>query len=184
MMSQLPKFLPKIFRSVVQNCCLLLALTWQLTAVAAPDGESSMPPAGMFEQRFIDIGGKPATLNRWQGKVLILNFWATWCPPCRQEIPSFNKLQQRFGSRQVQVVGISMETPEKVAQFARSAGINYPLLTGGNDALRLSKELGNARLGLPYTVIINPLGQVVFRKVGLLIEAEMLEMLKAAGVRM
>lgn len=127
---------------------------------------SQISPSALFAASFSDAQGRPQALGQFQGRLVILNFWATWCAPCREEMPAFNRVQSRWKDRGVQFVGVSAEEPEKVARFARELGINYPLWTGGGDVSELSRRLGN-RLGvLPHTVIIGPDGHILESRVG------------------
>jgi thiol-disulfide isomerase/thioredoxin len=80
----------------------------------------------------VDLAGKAQALRQWQGKVLVLNFWAPWCPPCREEIPDFIRLQERHGQAGLQFVGVALDDPDKVAAFVDETGINYPILLGGD----------------------------------------------------
>src|SRR5437868_2616820 len=90
-----------------------------------------------------DTGGRPQSLGQWRGKVMVVNFWATWSVPCRQEMPDFVKLQREFGARGLQFVGIAVDQPEKVEQFAKELDLNYPALVGGYGAIEPSNALGN-----------------------------------------
>jgi thiol-disulfide isomerase/thioredoxin len=107
-----------------------------------------------------DVQGKEQALGQWKGKVLIVNFWATWCVPCREEMPEFVKLQKEFGDRGVQFVGIAVDDPAKVKQFATELGLNYPALIGGYGAIELSKSLGNRVGALPYTLVVDRSGSI------------------------
>jgi thiol-disulfide isomerase/thioredoxin len=98
--------------------------------------------------------------------VLVVNFWATWCAPCREEIPGFVKLQERYGSRGLLFVGIAIDQPEKVAEFAQEFGINYPLLIGDLETLGLLRRVGNPGGLLPYTLVIDRRGNLVSREPG------------------
>jgi thiol-disulfide isomerase/thioredoxin len=75
-----------------------------------------------------DVEGNAQALRQWQGKVVVLNFWAPWCPPCRQEIPGFIRLQQRLGAQGLQFVGVALDAPAKVRAFVAETGVNYPIL--------------------------------------------------------
>jgi thiol-disulfide isomerase/thioredoxin len=120
-----------------------------------------------------DMGGVGHSLGQWRGRVLVVNFWATWCAPCREEIPGFVRLQQRHGARGLQFVGIAIDEPAKVAEFAREFGINYPLLIGGTGSLELLRQAGNRQAVLPYTVVIDRSGKLVSREPGGLKEARL-----------
>jgi len=136
-------------------------------------GEVTIGPAALLAASFLDAEGRPQPLGRFEGKVVVLNFWATWCAPCREEMPAFARLQSRWGGRGVQFVGVSAEAPELVARFGRDLAINYPLWTGGDAVGELSRRLGNDRGVLPHTVVLGPRGEIRARKVGPYSEAEL-----------
>ncbi len=119
-----------------------------------------------------DIEGNTHTLSQWQDNIIVLNFWATWCPPCRKEIPSFIKLQTQYKDRKVQFVGLAVDTAENVRQFQAQYKINYPLLLGDN-ILKISYDYGNLSGSLPYTVMINRKQQIIFSHLGELSEMEL-----------
>jgi thiol-disulfide isomerase/thioredoxin len=141
----------------------------------APDREPS--PRAVAERvyavRLADLAGGAPTLEQWRGQVLVVNFWATWCVPCREEIPGFVRLQERYGNRGLQFVGIALDQPDKVAEFAREFRINYPLLLGGFDTLGLLRQVGNRAGVLPYTLVIDRHGNVVSREPGGLKESRL-----------
>ncbi len=137
------------------------ATTVTLPPVAAP----SIGPAALYATPFSDTEGHPQSLGQFQGKVVVLNFWATWCAPCREEMPAFTRLQSRWGGRGVQFVGVSSEEAAKVARFGRELGVNYPLWVG-DAAPELSRRLGNSTGVLPHSVIFDGSGRVLEQKVG------------------
>ena len=138
--------------------------------------ETSTPPditpAALYAASFTDQAGQPQPIGRFQGKLLVLNFWATWCGPCRKEMPGFARLQSRWASRGVQFLGISDEDPRKVAAFIKEVPVGYPLWTG-RMVTALGKRLGNGRAVLPYTVLVSPSGQVLETRVGTYAEDEL-----------
>ena len=117
-----------------------------------------------------DLEGRPQKSSGWIGKVLVLNFWATWCPPCRKEMPAFMALQEELGGKGLQFVGIAIDNPDSVREFAESNPINYPILLGSEDAIKLSKVLGNRYQGLPFSVIFDRAGRVIYTRAGELSE--------------
>jgi peroxiredoxin len=113
-----------------------------------------------------DTRGHLHRAKEWDGKVVVINFWATWCPPCLREIPTFIDLQRRFGARGLQFLGVAIDELQSVKRFADSAGMNYPVLTGEQDAIQLSTQLGNSMGVLPFTAIVNRQGKVIHVQVG------------------
>ncbi|HEV3241164.1 MAG TPA: TlpA disulfide reductase family protein [Casimicrobiaceae bacterium] len=113
-----------------------------------------------------DTQGALQPLRQWQGKVLVVNFWATWCEPCREEMPEFVRAQRELGPKGVQFVGIAVDQRDKVVQFAKELQLNYPALIGGYAAMDLSKPLGNRLLALPFTVILDRDGRIAHTQLG------------------
>jgi len=122
---------------------------------------------------FKDLDGKPRRLAEWQGRALVCNFWATWCAPCREEIPLLIAARQKYGPLGVEIVGIAIDNAAKVREYAASFNISYPVLLAEADGLDLMRQLGNSAGGLPYTVIADRRGGVVHRKLGALKQAEL-----------
>jgi peroxiredoxin len=115
-----------------------------------------------------DPEGHDQPLAQWRGKLLVVNFWATWCAPCRAEMPEFVKAQSLYGARGLQFVGVAVDEPGKTREFAKEIGLNYPVLIGGFGAMELSKSLGNSVMALPFTVVINRQGEVAYTQLGTL----------------
>ena len=113
-----------------------------------------------------DLDGRQRHSSEFADKVVVLNFWATWCPPCRAETPAFVELQERYADQGVQFIGVAVDERELVADFADTYGVNYPMLLGGLDAVELSKRLGNRLGGLPFTVVVDRRGEVQHRQPG------------------
>ncbi len=120
-----------------------------------------------------DLSGTPQRLDQWRGKVVLVNFWATWCEPCRKEIPEFVRIQEKYGQRGVQFVGVAVDDAAKVASFVEEFHINYPVVIGGLEALELSRRLGNRSGGLPFTVIFDRAGTPVKTELGAIDEAKL-----------
>jgi thiol-disulfide isomerase/thioredoxin len=167
----------RVFTVVGLAALLAGSLLWLGFRSAAPPETAGIATAALFAASFTDAGGRTQSLGQFQGKLVVLNFWATWCAPCREEMPAFKRLQARWADRNVQFVGLSGEEPLQVAKFAQSLGINYPLWTGGDAVGELSRRLGN-RLGvLPHTAILSPDGRLLDMKVGPYSESELEERL-------
>ncbi len=113
-----------------------------------------------------DVDGQEQRLAQWHGKVMVVNFWATWCEPCREEMPEFVKAQTALGGKGLQFVGIAIDQPDKIRQFTKELKLNYPSLVGGYGALEMSKTLGNSVGALPFTVILDREGGVAYTQMG------------------
>jgi thiol-disulfide isomerase/thioredoxin len=124
------------------------------------------------------LDGKPHSLEEWRAKVIVLNFWATWCPPCREEIPLLIALQKQRAAEGLQVVSVAIDNETAVRPYSRSAGINYPVLLGGDEALDLVARYGNSMGALPFTVIIDRGGAIVARKLGAFTRNELESLVK------
>lgn len=133
-------------------------------ALATPASVPTAPaatPTAPFDWSFVDVAGKSQPLKQWQGKLVVLNFWATWCPPCLKEIPAFVDLQQRLGAKGLQFVGIALDEVAAVQPFLKDHAINYPVLLGDQDVARFMTELGNQIGALPFTVVLGRDGKVL-----------------------
>ena len=120
----------------------------------------------LFSARLTDLSGSPRTLNEWRGHVLVVNFWATWCPPCREEIPGLVRARDKLLSSNVEFVGIAIDQAAKVVDFARNVRVSYPLLMADATGLDLVRTLGNPSGGLPFTVVLDRKGMVAHRNLG------------------
>jgi len=125
-----------------------------------------------------DVEGVEHAISEWDNKVIILNFWATWCPPCRREIPTFIKLQNQFGKQGLQIIGVAIDQVDLVEAYADNMGVNYPILVGENNAINVTQNYGNQYGQLPYTVIIDRQGFIVRVKHGEVTYEEAIEFIK------
>lgn len=126
-----------------------------------------------------DLDGRPRAVDEWHGKVLLINFWATWCAPCREEMPLLVDLQREFGSRGLQVIGVAMDDVEAVRAFAAEFGVDYPLLTGQQPVMELVRRYGNRLGAIPYTAVVGRDGRLAHLQAGLLHRDEILPVLEA-----
>jgi thiol-disulfide isomerase/thioredoxin len=133
---------------------------------AADASDARIRADAVFAARLANLSGDTETLEQWRGRVLVVNFWATWCAPCREEIPVFIRLQRRYGARGLQFVGIAIDEREPVSAFQREFGMNYPVLLGGLETMELMRSTGNRTGVLPYTLVIDREGWVASRKLG------------------
>ncbi len=123
--------------------------------------------------------GKSVDTNEWRGKVLVVNFWASWCPPCVEEMPALDKLQREFSSQNVLFVGIGIDSPSNIREFLAKTPVSYPIVIGGLEGSNLSKQLGNAQGALPYTIVINAKGKATSSKLGKISEEELRSAIKS-----
>ena len=117
---------------------------------------------------FYDLEEKVQPLAQWKGKVMVINFWATWCPPCRAEIPEFIRFQKQYEKQGVLFVGIAIDQKSKVQAYAKEIGMNYPVLLGDLAGIDLARRIGNTEGGLPYSVIVDRNGKIVTTQLGTL----------------
>lgn len=136
-------------------------------------GEGDGASQALFGASFLDLTGKPRRVAEWQGRVVLVNFWATWCAPCREEIPLLVAAQQQFRPLGVEIVGIAIDNGPKVAEFTKTTPISYPVLLAEADGLDLMRRLGNTSGGLPYTVVADRRGTLVHRKLGALKQGDL-----------
>lgn len=147
------------------------ANAWRIGALGpAAEGDVAATILGSSLQ---SLDGAPQTLAVWRGRVLVINYWATWCAPCREEIPLFVRLQREYAAKNVQFVGIAVDQVDKVRSFAQEFKVDYPLLIAGIDAVELSRRAGNKAGVLPYTLVLDRSGKIAASLVGGITEARM-----------
>lgn len=131
--------------------------------VAAGDALKQAPA----DVRLNDLDGKPHGFADYQGKLVVVNFWATWCGPCLHEIPALIKIQGDYAAKGVQIIGPAVDDPEDVRAQAPKLGFNYPVLVGDSEGmLELMGRLGNTAGALPFSVLIGPDGTILERQLG------------------
>lgn len=135
-----------------------------------PEDAAAVPapviPANLPQFALNDLSGKLTRISAWEGKSLVINFWATWCAPCRQEIPLLKTLAADWAGRDVKVIGIAVDDADKVREFAGRFKIDYPLLIGEQDALDVAAKFGMSSPVFPFTVFTDKSGEVVALYVG------------------
>lgn len=169
-METLLKKLPLIILLAV---CLLAGLGLQLKSPATPAQATEPPDQSTYQFALPDLTGQQQGSHQWHGKLLIVNFWASWCGPCLEEMPRFIKLQQEYGDRGIQFVGIGIDQAEALAKIVDRLGVNYPILQGDFDAMQVAKRFGNTYGVLPYTSVITPDGKLLTEIAGAVREGEM-----------
>jgi len=134
--------------------------------------EPAAPPARTLEVvshptfTLPDIDGAERDFNEWDGRHRLLNFWATWCAPCRREIPLLKSFQDEHGDAGFQVLGIAVDFPEEVTRYAEEADFNYPVLVGQQDAMAVAESSGIEFIGMPFTMIVARDGEYVGAYIG------------------
>jgi len=128
--------------------------------------ELSETAGGVWDLRFPQPGGGELVMQALRGRPLVLNFWATWCPPCVKEMPDLDRFQRQFAAQGWQVVGLAIDAPTAVREFLARTPVGYPIGLAGLDGTGLSRRLGNEGGALPFTVVFNAAGRVVQRKLG------------------
>jgi thiol-disulfide isomerase/thioredoxin len=141
-------------------------------------GISSEAVARLFSTRLKDSAGKPQDLGQWRDQTLVVNFWATWCEPCRDEMPALSRLNERFSPKGVKFVGIAVDNSANVADFSKKLAVGYPLLVAGAEGIELSQTLGNTRSALPYTVVLGARGEALMTRLGRVSEVELARVLQ------
>jgi peroxiredoxin len=119
-----------------------------------------------FSQTFKDLDGEPHAMARWQGQLVVVNFWATWCPPCVEEMPDLQRVHDEYRSRGVVVVGLGIDNPSSLKRFRDEHKLALPLYAAGAAGSELGKALGNASGALPYTLLIDRKGRIVRARLG------------------
>lgn len=116
--------------------------------------------ANLFATSLPDINKKTQPLSQWKGKTLLVNFWATWCAPCVKEMPELSELQLEAAKKNIQIIGIGIDSAANITEFALKYQFSYPLYIADTNAIDIARQFGNASDGLPFTVLIDDKGQV------------------------
>jgi thiol-disulfide isomerase/thioredoxin len=143
--------------------------------------QSRSGAAELLAAAFHDLEGRQRRLIEWRGRALLCNFWATWCPPCLEEVPLLVAAKQQLPTNSVEIVGIGIDKADNIREFARNFKINYPVLVAGATAIDLIRRLGNAAAALPFTVLLDRSGTLVHRQLGALSRAELDRLLTGNG---
>ncbi|WCM87585.1 TlpA family protein disulfide reductase [Acidovorax sp. NCPPB 3576] len=132
-----------------------------------PHAVLSGAEAALWSQRFdAPTGGDPVAMERFRGKPLLVNFWATWCPPCVDELPLLNAFYREHAAKGWQVVGLAIDQPSAVRKFLERLPLDFPVGLAGLSGTELGRSLGNLTGGLPFSVLIGADGSIVHRKMG------------------
>jgi len=138
----------------------------EITEPATVAVEPAAAEATQITFELDDLDGNKRQFSEWAGKHRIVNFWATWCAPCRREIPLLKAFQEQHGADDFQVIGIAVEFPEPVIAYAEETQFNYPILVGEQDAMAVAESSGISFIGLPFTMIVTRDGTLVGAHMG------------------
>ena len=149
-------------------------LTADIPAPSANKMIGQMRPS--FE--IADLEGQLRNISEWDGQVLLINFWASWCPPCKKEMPAFIELQEQYAEQGFKVIGIALDDLQSVQDFADTIGVNYPLLIAEYDGIDLSRSYGNHVGALPFSAFVDRQGKIVSTHMGELSKTQVEETIK------
>ncbi|HBU29787.1 MAG: thioredoxin [Thiobacillus sp. GWE1_62_9] len=144
----------------------LAAGIWLAQARYAPHRPAASAVAALWQAGYPDLQGRRQALSLWRGQVVVLNFWASWCAPCREEMPDFSALRTQFRPSGVEFVGIAIDNATSVSQFLKQMPVSYPILIGEGAAHGLARQLGNPSGALPYTIVLDRKGDIVLSHLG------------------
>jgi thiol-disulfide isomerase/thioredoxin len=121
---------------------------------------------GFWGRRFAGLDGADVAVSAWRGRPLLVNFWATWCPPCVKELPEINQFHRETRGKGWQVLGLAIDQAGPVQAFLQRTPLDFPIALGGPDGLALVRELGNPAGGLPFSVVFDETGEISWRRLG------------------
>lgn len=127
---------------------------WLAQTRYAPQTPEAPAVSALWQLDFPDVHGQPQALSQWRGQIVVLNFWASWCAPCREEMPDFVALREQHHPKGVEFVGIAIDNAANVAKFLQQQPVNYPILIGEGAAHSLTRQLGNPSGALPFTIVL------------------------------
>ena len=152
---------------------------WYFSRISEENRYHVPTPTDVVDVAFsmADMDGTVRSSTEWDGKARLINFWATWCAPCRREIPLLKKIQEEHGANNLQVIGIAVDFPDEVNTYAEEAQFNYPILVGPEEAVAIAEKSGIEFIGLPFTMIVAPSGELIKAHVGEIFEPQIEQIL-------
>ena len=129
--------------------------------------------ASLWQMSFAAPQGASISMRDFRGRALLLNFWATWCPPCVEELPMLDRFSRQLAGKGLQIIGLAIDKPDSVRRFLQRTPVAFPIGLAGFEGADLGKSLGNTEGGLPFTVVVGADGKVIGRKLGRLAEQDL-----------
>lgn len=160
------------------------ALQRYLATKSTSQVETTNPAIGQTRPEFamLDLEGNVRNIKDWDGQIVLLNFWATWCPPCLREIPDFIEVQDELANHDFQIIGIAVDNEADVREFVTEMSVNYPVMAAEMEAIELSQRYGNSIGGLPFSAIIDKNGKITHTITGELSKDRLKSILKQLGL--
>jgi thiol-disulfide isomerase/thioredoxin len=155
----------------------LLAVGGGIIARGVLSSAEQTNPTPLPDFNLPDVAGNQHNISEWQGKLRVINFWATWCPPCLKEIPEFIALQEQYAAKGLQFIGIAIDDQEPVKEYLATTKINYPILIGDVTGIALAHQLGNSVDAVPFTVVVNQQGQIIHQHRGEFSKEQIMEII-------
>ena len=156
----------------VASVAALSGISLALWKCSGSDAGGSVDPS-LWQLKFDTPAGNSLALQAFRGRPLVLNFWATWCPPCVEEMPLLDRFYSENSSKGWQIVGLAIDKKESVQRFLRDFPVAYPIALAESEGPALGRNLGNLSGGLPFSVVVGPDGQIIQRKIGRLSAADL-----------
>lgn len=173
-------------KKIIAIALLMIAVAaggYLLRFYLASDAEP--PPAVVSEAKIDftlpDLDGNPRRLSEWRGQAILVNFWATWCAPCRREIPLLKQTQAKATDNGLQVIGVAVDFRDEVEAYAKEAQFNYPILIGQEDAMAAAEASGVEFIGMPFTLIVDADGSLIKAHIGEILEEHIARIVTVIG---
>lgn len=137
-----------------------------VSAAPAPAAAARTQPLSKPQFSLADAQGVQRSITEWDGKALVVNFWATWCAPCRREMPLLREMQDLHTANDIQIIGVAVDFRDDVLKYLEAAPVNYPVLIGEQDAIDAAEGFGVEFMGLPFTAFTDHQGQILHVHIG------------------